>query len=283
MSVVLTKMFSLTLIEYSSFSLKFWFYEVLLGFVHLHIRLCLVRHLLIFGLLSRAGSWLSFGSRSSRSSTGTSIAGPPPQPSSPPHPPRSRLSGIGMTTWLPSAPHDIARGHAVPILIRFVRDPPRVPAPTHPLVVSPDASRATRRTAARLDPYDDAQNHARHLSFTLTLTRLAGLARNLPAAYVRAVVVGYRTAARAACVEDARKADGEKSVGGGCEKVFGGSYVCTWFPDCHRTITLTGVACLVSTPRPRVDTCVTDSKPTVTILRSSLETRPDLPCSASSH
>ncbi|KAF8204280.1 hypothetical protein K438DRAFT_553870 [Mycena galopus ATCC 62051] len=70
--------------------------------------------------LSRAGSWLSFGSRSSRSSTGTSIASswtsastilssspsavdsPIKSLSNADSPVKSRLSGMGMTTWLPA-------------------------------------------------------------------------------------------------------------------------------------------------------------------------------------
>ncbi|KAJ7897204.1 hypothetical protein B0H14DRAFT_3853424 [Mycena olivaceomarginata] len=134
--------------------------------------------------LSRAGSWLSFGTRSSRSSTGTSVASSWP------------------SAWLPGA-RRTASPSPTPSLAavqqcrcRRARDVPRTAVSVHPLLVPPDVPprrRRARSIAAGVElgaPRDHPASQG-HVPFTLALGRLAALARNLQAAYVRAVVVGY--------------------------------------------------------------------------------------------
>ncbi|KAJ7172245.1 hypothetical protein C8R46DRAFT_1032329 [Mycena filopes] len=178
--------------------------------------------------LSRAGSWLSFASSSSstsststsRSSTSTapsswasastilssSFSDSPPQPKSP----SLRL----MANWLPGArrtaspePQLLAEpfeGHAA--RCRYAGSPRTllVVGEPHPLLVPPDSAHSSSSSSAasssrlRRPPHmqqqqqcTDVEVEAQGMPFTLALTRLATLARNLQTAYVRAVVVGY--------------------------------------------------------------------------------------------
>ncbi|KAJ7204451.1 hypothetical protein GGX14DRAFT_460458 [Mycena pura] len=143
----------------------------------------------------RAGSWLSFGgsSRSSTASTSTTasswastgiVLDPSPQPKS------QRFSAsASVGTWLAGArrttspsPVSSTRMHVHATQCRC-RDSARHPAPKHPLLVA-------LPPPPRVPPHmRDNGNMQGALPFTLG--RLATLARNLQAAYVRAVLVGY--------------------------------------------------------------------------------------------
>ncbi|KAJ6520230.1 hypothetical protein C8R45DRAFT_1205242 [Mycena sanguinolenta] len=170
--------------------------------------------------LSRAGSWLSFGSssRSSRSSVTSTSSGisaswaststilssslsasssdaPPPLKS------QSRRLSMNMSTWLPGARRTTSPESSHLALTadkcacrrrRSVQVLPRTAVHTHPLYAPPEppSHAQERRRALGLGAQDHPQT-AGHMPFTLALGRLAALARNLQTSYVRAVVVGY--------------------------------------------------------------------------------------------
>ncbi|KAJ7109803.1 hypothetical protein C8R44DRAFT_934498 [Mycena epipterygia] len=163
--------------------------------------------------LSRAGSWLSFASSSSSSSTTSSrtstiststaasswvSASTILSPSSPeaefaapwlPGAQRTASPTPSLSTSSSTSPPSSASTSSAssPVLVpRAPRSIPRCachaarrPASTHPLAPPPPAPRTP-----------PAREH-RALPLTLALGRLVALARNLQAAYVRAVLVGY--------------------------------------------------------------------------------------------
>ncbi|KAJ7687399.1 hypothetical protein B0H17DRAFT_1180855 [Mycena rosella] len=139
--------------------------------------------------LSRAGSWLSFSSRASTSTAPSSWASSPSLSSDAPPPSLKRL-------WLPGARRTAS---PAPSLSSPAPAPARTAAPAPPSLSSPRPPtrssppphpRPRARRPPHPDPHtdtDDAQAGAGALG------RLLALARNLQAAYVRAVVVGYGT------------------------------------------------------------------------------------------
>ncbi|KAJ7931564.1 hypothetical protein B0H13DRAFT_852298 [Mycena leptocephala] len=147
--------------------------------------------------LSRAGSWLSFSSRSSRSSVAsTSTAASSwasastilSSPADSPPPPKSPPLRLSVSTWLPGARRTTSPSPSLHAHACRCRDAPRALVALHPLV-PPDPPRA--QPPARKLPAAHDHPQGAPIPFTLTLGRLAALARNLQTAYVRAVVVGY--------------------------------------------------------------------------------------------
>ncbi|KAJ6523574.1 hypothetical protein B0H19DRAFT_1276887 [Mycena capillaripes] len=154
--------------------------------------------------LSRAGSWLSFGGSSSRSSTiststaasswvsaSTILSSPadsPPPIKSPPLRSLAWLPGARRTTS-PSPMLSNDHLHHAFLCPRHRRDAPRTATQTHPLVPPEPPNEKEKRR--RPPVAGDHPQGAGAVPFTLALGRLATLARNLQAAYVRAVVVGY--------------------------------------------------------------------------------------------
>ncbi|KAJ7492228.1 hypothetical protein FB451DRAFT_1502065 [Mycena latifolia] len=148
--------------------------------------------------LSRAGSWLSFGG-SSRSSTSSSSTSTAPSswvsastllssPSDSPPPPKTPP----LRLWLPGA-HRTASPIPAQCQCRALAAPShecaREPTSVHPLVPpAPPPHKGARRPPHMRDEHAHPQGP---MPFTLALGRLVALARNLQAAYVRAVVVGY--------------------------------------------------------------------------------------------
>ncbi|KAJ7070644.1 hypothetical protein C8F01DRAFT_1244360 [Mycena amicta] len=135
--------------------------------------------------LSRAGSWLSFGS-SSRSSTSTSTVASSwisVDSSRVPKSPSRRLSvSSSVGSWLPGArrtasPEQHSNIHAADCRCR---DSARHPAPQHPLLDPPTPP-----------PRNSTRSSDSKRSLASTLGRLTALARTMQTAYVRAVVVGY--------------------------------------------------------------------------------------------
>ncbi|KAJ6623065.1 hypothetical protein B0H10DRAFT_2213763 [Mycena sp. CBHHK59/15] len=146
--------------------------------------------------LSRAGSWLSFGS-SSRASTSTSATSSSP--------PSSWVSASTLLSasapapkavaWLPGArrttsPSPLPLACQCAMRACASRSCPRTPVPAHeaplPVPLPPDPPSATTNRHAQ------SSNAAMSpLPFTLALSRLVALARNLQTAYVHAVIVGY--------------------------------------------------------------------------------------------
>ncbi|KAJ6601414.1 hypothetical protein DFH09DRAFT_1302694 [Mycena vulgaris] len=154
--------------------------------------------------LSRAGSWLSFGgssaSSSSRSSLSASTAASswvsastllssPADSPTPPHKPAPFWLPGARRTLSPapvavSAPAHLCASHC---------ECPRLAALTHPLLPPPSAAPPRHPPQAALETRAGAGAGpaGNPIPFTLALGRLVSLARNLQAAYVRAVVVGY--------------------------------------------------------------------------------------------
>nr|GAT59827.1 predicted protein [Mycena chlorophos] len=135
--------------------------------------------------LSRAGSWLSFGS-SSRSSTSTAPSSWISTESSPitTKSPLRRLSVSSVSSWLPGARRTASpeaqspRAHVHAADCRC-RDSARQLASAHPLMDPPSSQTKASRS-------DEMKG-----SLANTLGRLTALAKSVQSAYVRAVVVGY--------------------------------------------------------------------------------------------
>ncbi|KAJ7090071.1 hypothetical protein C8R43DRAFT_1050565 [Mycena crocata] len=170
--------------------------------------------------LSRAGSWLSFGGSSRSSTASTSTAPSSWAPSSSPSA-RSSFSSdspilqskrLSVSTWLPGARRTTSPGPvsapARTCLCAHQQHCTRFPVQTHPLVPPepPNARSTVRRRPAHMGGDEwrvQDGGLGTGMPFTLALGRLVALARNLQAAYVRAVVQGYGVSGEAYDAYDA--------------------------------------------------------------------------------